>query len=1028
MRAERQNLRTGGDTLTNLSLSPDRVPGSVRASIVWARAVLGMLAFLSCCRVVNAGIPLSSSLKTAHAPQRHSVTFDRYSLMIDGKRTYIWSGSFQYWRLPSPSLWKDVMQKMKSAGFNAVTTYFSWGYHSPKKGVYDFSGVRNVNLFLDDAQQVGLYVIARPGPYIEAESDAGGLPGWLTTIKGMSRSTAPDYTADYRQWLSHIDAILAKHQLTNGGGTVILYQPENEFYDGSKEGRAYMEAIETKARADGITVPFIGNDDGTFATGVGSVELPGYDSYPQGFDCSHPQVWNPGRDFSAQRHAQKNSPLYFPEFQGGSFDPWGGPGYAACRRLTGPRFERVFYEANIAAGATMQNFYMTFGGTSWGWLAYPGVYTSYDYGAAINESRQLTAKYYQQKLLGYFVHAVKPLTETVRLAVRQPTNTSLRLDGRVNRIDGTRIYILRHADLTSNAIDTSHIWISLSDKSASEKDSPRGSRRVLIPEKPGTDITIDGRDSKILLVHYRVGSQMMVYSTSELMTDIARKNHDLIVLYGERGSDGETVFQYRNKPQVDVLSGHVQTHWDATSRRLRLDYVHDGMMRVKIEENRHELLLLIGTPKILRHVWRLGARSDAVLVAGPHLVRTATLKSVPGSAPVLVNLTGDTDRPTRIEVYAPARAGRVSWNGRAVAVTRTASGSLIGRLPGPKPVAIPRLTLWKCKAGAPEIAPGFDDSGWKKADHRSTNNPFWHGTEPVLDADDYGFHHGDVWYRGHFIATGKEQGVLLTAGTGANGVFTAWLNGHYLGRGASGRYMDDSQYFNIDRSLLAVGKDNVVSVLVENMGHEENDESNNAYKEPRGLISAALVGSRAVLSWRIQGNRGGEIPIDPVRGPYNNGGLYGERFGWSLPGYPDAAWRKVTLPSRIDHPGVEWYRTTFELHVPADQDVPMALRIADDPSRHYRALIFVNGWQFGRYINALGPQHVFVLPPGILNPHGRNTIAISSWSTEHSGGLGDVSLIELGNYLTSLRVRLVRSPGYDRKKYAAHRTRGSGVH
>ncbi len=988
--------------------------------------MIGMLALLPCWRVAHARVPLSSG-KAADAPQRHTITFDRYSLKIDGRRTYIWSGSFHYWRLPSPSLWEDILQKMKSAGFNAVTMYFSWGYHSPRKGVYDFSGVRNVDRVLTDAQQAGLYVIARPGPYIEAESNAGGLPGWTTTIKGMSRSTAPDYTADYRQWLSHIDAILARHQLTNGGGTVILYQPENEFYDGSNAGRAYMQAIETKARADGITVPFIGNDDGTFATGVGAVDLPGYDSYPQGFDCSHPQVWNPGRDFSAQRLAQKKSPLYFPEFQGGSFDPWGGPGYAACRRLTGARFERVFYEANIAAGATLQNFYMTFGGTSWGWLAYPGVYTSYDYGAAINESRQLTAKYYQQKLLGYFVHVVKPLTDTVRLAVRQPTNKSLRLDGRANPIHGTRIYILRHADLTSNAIDTSHIWISLPDESASQKGGPRGSRRVLIPQKPGTDITLDGRDSKMLLAHYRFGHQRMVYSTSELMTDIARKHHDVLVLYGEPGSDGETVFQYRDRPKVDVQSGRVQAHWDATSRQLQLDYVHDGFTRVKIAENGRELLLLIGTPQVLRNLWRLGARSSAVLVAGPHLVRTATLKPASGR-PALVALTGDTDKPTRIEVYAPAGIERVSWNGKDIPLTRTGSGSLIGRLPGPQPVAVPQLTQWKRKAGAPEIAPGFDDSAWKKADHRSTNNPFWHGTEPVLDADDYGFHQGDVWYRGHFIATGKEKGVLLTAGTGADGVFTAWLNGHYLGRGASGRYMDDSQYFNIDRSRLAVGKDNVISVLIENMGHEENDDSNNAYKEPRGLISASLIGSHAALSWRIQGNRGGETPIDPVRGPYNSGGLYGERFGWSLPGYPDAAWRKVTLPNRIDHPGVEWYRTTFELHVPADQDVPMALKITDDPLRHYRALIFVNGWQFGRYINALGPQHVFVLPPGILNPHGLNTIAISSWSTEDSGGLGKVSLVELGNYLTSLRVRLVRSPAYDRPKYSEHQNRGSSVH
>jgi beta-galactosidase GanA len=1002
-----------------------------------SRFALALLLFMAYSGATVAATPISNASAGGPAPRHHTLTYDRYSLMIDGRRTYIWSGSFHYWRLPSPSLWKDVLQKMKSAGFNAVTMYFSWGYHSPRKGVYDFTGVRDVDHLLDDAQKVGLYVIARPGPYIEAESDAGGLPGWLTTIKGISRSTAPDYTADYRQWLSHIDAILARHQLTNGTGTVILYQPENEFYDESKEGREYMQAIERKARADGITVPFIGNDDGAFAKGIGAVQLPGYDSYPQGFDCSRPGRWNPGRDFSKQRHEQRDTPLYFPEFQGGSFDPWGGPGYAACRRLTDPGFERVFYEANIAAGATMQNFYMTFGGTSWGWLAYPGVYTSYDYGAAISESRQLTAKYYQQKLLGYFVRAVKPLRQTVRLAVRQPTNPALRLDGRVNPIDGTRIYILRQADVTSEADEATHICISLpfahpigrghaGSTGQPDASGPADSRRpgahcVLVPRKPGTRIAIEGRDSKMLLAHYRFGRQTMVYSTSQLMTDLTWRRRDLLVLYGRRGDEGETVLRYRSRPSVDVLSGSVEVHWDGVMHRLRLDYAHHGLIRVSIAESDHHLLLLIGTDEALRKVWRLNTQSGPVLVDGPHLVRTAALASSTDPAQETVRLTGDTDKATRMEVFAPADVARVSWNGQDIRVTRTPSGSLAGRLDGPAPVTVPRLGNWRFRAGAPEVSPEFDDSGWAKADHQSTNNPFWHGTEPVLDGDDYGFHHGYVWYRGHFTATGKEKGILLSAGTGANGVFTAWLNGRYLGRGASGRYMDDSEYFNIDRSELEVGRDNVVAVLVDDMGHEENDDSNNAYKEPRGLISGSLVGSHAPLAWRIQGNRGGETPIDAVRGPYNNGGLYGERHGWSLPGYPDGDWRPVTLPSRIDRPGVDWYRTTFRLDMPADQDVPVALKISDDPSRHYRALIFVNGWQFGRYINALGPEHVFVLPPGILNTRGTNTIAISSWSTEHRGGLGRVSLVELGNYRTSLRVRRVDSPGYDRSKYSRRR-------
>src|SRR3954452_9632743 len=101
----------------------------------------------------------------------HTVTYDGYSFMVDGKRTYLWSGEFHEFRLPSPDLWTDIFQKMKAAGFNATSLYFDWGYHSPAPGVYDFTGVRDIDKELDAAAKSGLDVIARPGPYINAEVD-----------------------------------------------------------------------------------------------------------------------------------------------------------------------------------------------------------------------------------------------------------------------------------------------------------------------------------------------------------------------------------------------------------------------------------------------------------------------------------------------------------------------------------------------------------------------------------------------------------------------------------------------------------------------------------------------------------------------------------------------------------------------------------------------------------------------------------------------------------------------------------------
>ena len=103
------------------------------------------------------------------------ITYDKYSLIIDKKRVFIKSGSFHYFRTPGVEMARDRFLKMKAGGYNTVDIYFNWNYHSPKKGIYDFSGIKNVRKVLEEAQKAGLFVIARPGPFINAEVNAGVL-------------------------------------------------------------------------------------------------------------------------------------------------------------------------------------------------------------------------------------------------------------------------------------------------------------------------------------------------------------------------------------------------------------------------------------------------------------------------------------------------------------------------------------------------------------------------------------------------------------------------------------------------------------------------------------------------------------------------------------------------------------------------------------------------------------------------------------------------------------------------------------
>ncbi|MER7564787.1 beta-galactosidase [Streptomyces sp. NPDC097941] len=929
-----------------------------------------------------AAAPVQAEPEAAEAP--HTVTYDQYSVRVDGKPLYLWGAEFHYFRLPSPDAWRDVLQKIKAGGFNAVSLYFDWGYHSSKPGSYDFTGTRDVERLLDEAERAGLYVIARPGPYINAEVSGGGMPAWRSTQAGVNRTSEPEYLKAAREWMSRINPIIARHQLTRGTGSVILYQVENE-YQGGRHDADYMQTLIDWAKEDGIDVPTFVNDGGAnqnWVSGKGAPDIYGFDAYPQGFDCKDPDTWKNLPDYSYVNDWKPQSPLIIPEAQGGAFDPWGGTGYQDCAKLTGADFTRVFSKMNIAAGVSGQSFYMTYGGTNWGWLADPNaVYTSYDYGAPINESRQPTDKYQEFKRLGYMVDSVTSLARTDKAEAPTPSDDALRIDRRVNPDDGTQFFTVRHAD--TRAKDKDETTMSLK---GADGDYPR------VPQQGA--ITVDGRDAKLLVAGYDLGeNQRLVYSTSEIMTHAEIGGREVALLYGRAGEAGETVLRYAERPEIKVLDGDVTTAWDAARGDLRLNYTHKGLARVLV----NGMELLIADTAETAHWWRQDTAAGPVLVRGPSLVRTAE------QAGRTLKLTGDSTKAAKIEVIADAK--KITWNGSKVAVTQA-----------PRPVRLPALTTWKYREEAPEATAGFDDSAWTTADHLTANNAALEGSLPVLAMDEYGFHHGNVWYRGRFRSTGAATALALDAKTGNTGQYAVWLNGHYLGSSGDGAHS-----FDIPANTLKADGDNVLSVLVENAGH--NEEWGHDYsKEPRGLLSAEVIGGASTLTWKIQGNRGGEDPVDRARGPYNNGGLYGERAGWSLPGYPDGGWKSTTLSQQTKNtgPGVRWYRTSARLDLPQDQDNALALDLAEPPggSTGYRAEIFVNGWLIGRYLPDTGPQTRFVIPRGLLREQGSNTIALAVWSTEAGAGPGSAKLVDLGAAAGGIKVGTVAAPSYDAKTYA----------
>jgi hypothetical protein len=369
----------------------------------------------------------------------------------------------------------------------------------------------------------------------------------------------------------------------------------------------------------------------------------------------------------------------------------------------------------------------------------------------------------------------------------------------------------------------------------------------------------------------------------------------------------------------------------------------------------------------------------------------------------------------------------VTWNGVATPVRRTSAGSLsaVSQLPGPAAITLPDLSkaTWRFSAESFEASAAFDDTAWAAATRTTTasTTPPPAG-QPVLTADDYGFHHGDVWYRGRF--TGAAASLSLRYGGGGAGMLQAWLDGVYLGQnllatGTTTPATTGTVALTVPTALRTSGA-HVLSVMVRNGSHNEDGGVNDAQKEGRGLISAAATGSSGAalaVSWKIQGNAGGEAIADPVRGALNNGGLFGERNRWHLPGFPDGSWATHPVPDTAAVAGTAWYRTQFTLAIPAGHDPSLGISIGDPTVRAsggaYRVLVFVNGWNMGQYVANVGPQHVFVVPSGILNPGGSNTLALAVTS---NGGAGDalekVALVDLGTVRGGVPLTLVPSPGF----------------
>ena len=386
--------------------------------------------------------------------------------------------------------------------------------------------------------------------------------------------------------------------------------------------------------------------------------------------------------------------------------------------------------------------------------------------------------------------------------------------------------------------------------------------------------------------------------------------------------------------------------------------------------------------------------SDIILKAG-YLMRTAQRD---GKA---LHLVGDVNATTPIEIIggAPPKLEKLTFNGRPLHFQQTDLGVVTATVDFKEPkIKLPDLNKlkWKKIDSLPEISRKYDDSDWVDADLEESPNDSAPILTPVsLRAGDYGFHTGSVLFRGHFTANGRESVLNITTQGGQAFGSSVWLDSTFLGSWV-GEVEVDIGTVVLKLPKLKKGTKHVFTVVIDHMGlHGNYVIGEDTLKIPRGIIEYTLAGHEDdEITWKVQGNLGGEDYRDKTRGPLNEGGMYIERQGYHQPSPPSRKWKKGSPEKGLSKPGIAFYTTTFNLNIPRGYDVPLAIEF-DAPARGssvYRVQLFVNGYQFGKFVPHIGPQSRFPVPEGILNHHGENTLGITLWAMEEGGAKLDGGL------------------------------------
>ncbi|MGQ9690546.1 MAG: beta-galactosidase [Thermoproteota archaeon] len=953
------------------------------------------------------------------------VSFDERSLRIRDKPLYVLSGEIHYFRIPK-ELWEDRLLKFRRAFLNAVSIYFAWNWHERYEGIFKFAGWHDVDEFLRLCEKHGLYVIARPGPYICSEWDFGGLPNWLIGRDVLLRSLDEKFMVYTLRYYYHIVPTIRKHLATKGG-SIILFQIENEYFWGNVP---YMLKLHDAARERGIDVP-IAHNVNRFLRGTQVIDS--IDIYPDPWNLKGPE-----NQAAGLIEEQPDKPRMIMEFEGGWFASMGGK-LPTDRGNIPAEWTDVLLKTMIFKGFSLINFYMFHGGTNFGYWTGKNIATTYDYQAPIREWGELGERYWAIRLIGALLECFNELF------------ASSTVDGDLVTCDDPDIQVGSRTHGRGN-------FILLFNKSLERKEA-----RINAKNLGERKVNIDGRASLILPCNLMLpNGWILEFSTCQVFYSYDLNGRTILILYGEPGSEHESTL-------IRPSNGNRET--------MRFKIGDDDSF-ILIEDSLSNLLLVALNRKHAARTWFAEHLEKRItLISGFELLREHSSEG----KTLYINLDFKEGDERQVRMILPWRPKDIKVKGISLDFSYDEKNWILSfMLPEVnfKRESI-KLDVWRQMSESLEEVK--QENGWIRVEMLQPpealgfveNGHMWYLKKFRIDrledemvlfiprVNDY----ATIFLNGRFIGFVKQNGrfelnrgilqegeneiMMLVESTGhrndgliplANGLNEPVFLGKEMAVQLSGplfkaigfeQLLKPGLPASLDYSKLLNEPEEIIKTSVLSEGWMELSACEPGYGEglllfkyvvkiPKMDKKACLVMPSSHQGWgRIiilvnmkhaktvymdedgigldvtgllkQGEENTFIFIaeglpdaknwkDPSIRFYDcrldgewmlKPGLLGENKGWFKPGFEDSSWPEDRIEGMARRGTVVWLRKWFEYGPENDAVSPLMLKINGLGSK---CKIYLNGELIGRYVR-LGPQTDFYMPEPFLR--GKNLLAIA---------------------------------------------------